>query len=207
MSKLRELHPRVLIEIASTLMSSENFGFEDPYDDYESNLEKVRDVSKWAAVGVEYLDLEFICAFIIENQPLLEQVINQESTVKDIINVLKIPTLKKYEVYYEIWGSATLTEKYRTKWESFSRDWAQTSVRQSYYDGEFNYYEGDYLEHDSDNFEPDNFDITYVRRLDESKKTILSKIVVENTTEVLDNLDKQTLIELRNIINRKLSSF
>jgi len=40
----------------------------------------------------------------------------------------------------------------------------------------------------------------------ENKKPILDKLVVENTTNLLDNLDRETLIQLRNLINQKLSS-
>jgi len=40
----------------------------------------------------------------------------------------------------------------------------------------------------------------------ENKKPILDKLVVENTTGLLDNLDRETLIQLRNLINQKLSS-
>ncbi len=39
-----------------------------------------------------------------------------------------------------------------------------------------------------------------------NKKPILDKLVVENTTNLLDNLDRETLIQLRNLINQKLSS-
>jgi hypothetical protein len=79
-------------------------------------------------------------------------------------------------------------------------------LRYSYNDGSWDYYNGDYLEHETDDFEPDNFDITYVTKLREGKKPILDRLVVENTKDLLENLDRETLVKLRNLINEKLSS-
>lgn len=204
---LRRLPPNVLVLISISLLDEESFDYEDPFNDYDDNVELVTDASKWASSTVEIEDVEFIAKFISENLPLLESVKNDGVSVKSIIPKLIIPTSKSYRVYYQIWGNALLTEKYKTTWKSFDEDWVKSSLRQSYYDGNFDYYEGHYVEHETDNFEPDNFEITDVDLISESKKSLLSRVVVENTTEVLDNLDKDTLINLRNLINQKLSSF
>lgn len=204
---LRRLPPNVLVQISISLLDEESFDYEDPFDDYNDNVELVVNASKWASSTVEREDIEFISKFISDNLPLLESVKNGEVSVKSIIPELVIPTSKSYRVYYEIWGNATLTERYKTTWESFDEDWVKSSIRQSWYDGDFDYYQGDYIEHETDNFDSDNFEITDVDLIKESKKSLLSRVVVENTTDVLDSLDRDTLINLRNLINQKLSSF
>ena len=132
--------------------------------------------------------------------------IHNELTNSQAIEALSIPKKKKYVAYYELWGPATLTEKYKTTWESYNKNWVKDSLRHSYNEGDFNFYDGDYQEHESDNFEADNFDITYINDLRENKEPILDKLVVENTQDLLDNLDRDTLLKLRNLINQKLSS-
>lgn len=208
MSNLSRLSPKILIQIAILLLESDDSDYDSPYDDFEENLSNLRDAAKWATSDVDRMDLEFIWQFIIENRPLLDQVKNGESKVSEIISELHYPSLINSKVWYEIWGNATLTEEYKTTWESYNKDWAKESLRQSYYDGEFDYWQGEYVGHETDNFETDNFEITHVTsEMNESKKSLLSKIVVENTTDVLDKLDKDTLIQLKNLINQKLSSF
>ena len=44
------------------------------------------------------------------------------------------------------------------------------------------------------------------QKLREGKKPILDRLVVENTKDLLENLDRETLVKLRNLINEKLSS-
>lgn len=204
---LRSLPPNVLIQICISLLDEESFDYDDPFDDYDDNEKLVKNASAWASSTVEREDVEFISKFISDNLPLLESVKNDGVSVRSIIPELSIPSLKSYKVYYEIWGPATLTEKYRITWDSYDEDWVKPSLRRSYYDGDFDYYQGEYLEYETDNFESDNFEITDVDSINESKKSLLSRVVVENTTNVLDNLDKDTLLRLRNIINQKLSSF
>lgn len=206
MANVKDLPPKILIEVASLILSTD-FDYKDPYDDFGDNKKILEDSSKWASVEVDTLDVEFISKFIIENKPLLEKVISNEVNTNQIIPELEIPQANKYRIDYEVWGNATLTENYKTTWDSYDESWAKESLRNSYYEGEFDYWQGEYIDHETDNFDNDNFEITWVHRLDENKKTLLSKIVVENTTDVLDSLDEETLLNLRNLINQKLSSF
>jgi hypothetical protein len=166
----------------------------------------LKEKSSWTGVNSEIEDMEFMAALININEPIFQQLKEGSISIKEAIANLTLPELQKYKIYYEIWGPATLTEKYSTTWQSYDRKWVSANIRHSYNEGTFDYYDGNYEEYETDNFEPDNFDITDVRTLSESKKPILSKLVVENTKEILNNLDKETLIELRNLINQKLSS-
>jgi hypothetical protein len=206
MSQLRNSPPRILIEIFSLLLSTD-FDYGDPYDDYEKNKELLENSSRWASVDVDSLDVEFMAAFISKNENLIESFNSDGVNPNEIISRLVIPEMKEYRISYEIWGSAVLTEQYSTKRDSYSESLAKNSLRHEYHEGEFDYYQGKYEGYETDNFEADNFEITWVESVNESKKSILSRLVIENTSEVLNDLDKRTLIELRNLINQKLSSF
>ena len=197
---------KVLLTIAESLYETD-FNYSNPWDEAEDNQILFEGASSWVGMKVEYEDMEFIAAFMNINEPLLEQLSEKQISKQQAISEISLPKLKKFKIYYEIWGPATLTEKYSTKWESYDESWVNDSFRHSYIEGDFEYYEGNYEEYETDNFEPDNFDIFHTRKITESKKPILSKLLVENTKDALDSLDRETLLELRNLINQKLSSF
>jgi len=205
MSRLSQQPLKVLLILSETLMQ-DNFYYGNPWDDAEDNLKLLRDKSGWIGIGIDYEDMEFIAAFIDENESIIKDVVDGKISKKDALDNLSIPKLEKFNIWYEVWGPATLTEKYRTTWQSYDDRWVQDSLRHSYNEGDFSYWEGDHEEDETDHFEPDNFEITARRKVLENKKPILDKLVVENTTGLLDNLDRETLIQLRNLINQKLSS-
>jgi hypothetical protein len=205
MSVLSNQPLKVLLVLSKQLIEDE-FEYRNPWDYEHDNMKKLNTSGAWIGEKFDEDDMEFIAAFILENLKIILSSIHNELTSSEAIEALSIPKKKKYTAYYEIWGSATLTEKYKTTWKSYYKDWVKDSLRYSYNEGNFDYYEGHYLEHESDNFEPDNFDITYVNELNENKVPILDKLVVENTEDLLDNLDRDTLLKLRNLINQKLSS-
>ena len=189
------------------MLGNKDFNFEYSYDYYDNNLVLLRESSRWASIDLISSDVEFVCAFISENLDLLQEVLSNKKTVNQTITEFEIPKKNDYKVYYEVWGRATLTEKYYTEWGSYSKEWVKGSLRHSYLEGYFDYYDGKFLEYETDNFDADNFEVNSVENLSEQRKSLLSKLVVENTNDVLNDLDKETLIQLRNIINQKLSSF
>lgn len=205
MSALSNQPLKILLVLSKQLIENE-FEYRNPWDYDTDNMKKLKNSGGWIGEKLDEDDMEFIAAFILENLKIILSSIHNELTNSQAIEALSIPKKKKYVAYYELWGPATLTEKYKTTWESYNKNWVKDSLRHSYHEGEFDYWEGDYQEHESDNFEPDNFDITYVNDLRENKEPILDKLVVENTQDLLDNLDRDTLLKLRNLINQKLSS-
>jgi len=118
-------------------------------------MKKLNTSGAWIGEKFDEDDMEFIAAFILENLKIILSSIHNELTSSEAIEALSIPKKKKYTAYYEIWGSATLTEKYKTTWKSYYKDWVKDSLRYSYNEGNFDYYEGHYLEHESDNFDRD----------------------------------------------------
>lgn len=205
MSDLSKQPPKILLTLSKLLVEDE-FYYRNPWDEVDDNMEKLKSSSSWIGERYDENDMEFIAAFILENLKTILSSIHNEITNSEAIERLHIPEKKKFNAYYEVWGSATLTEKYKTRWECYYDDWVKDSLRYSYHDGSWDYYNGDYQEHETDNFEADNFDITYVTNLRENKKPILDRLVVETTEDLLDNLDRETLVKLRNLINKKLSS-
>ena len=205
MSTLSNQPLKVLLVLSKQLIENE-FEYRNPWDYDTDNMKKLKNSGGWIGEKLDEDDMEFIAAFILENLKTILSSIHNELTNSQVIERLSIPKKKNYIAYYEVWGPATLTEKYKTTWESYNKNWVKDSLRHSYNEGDFNFYDGDYQEHDSDNFEPDNFDINYVNDLRENKEPILDKLVVENTQDLLDNLDRDTLLKLRNLINQKLSS-
>ena len=205
MSVLSNQPLKILLTL-SKLLIDEEFYYKNPWDEVDDNMEKLKSAGSWLGEHLDEDDMEFIAAFIVENLKTILSSIHNELTNSEAVERIFIPQKKKFNAYYEVWGSATLTEKYKTVWECYYQQWVNDSLRYSYNDGSWDYYNGDYQEHETDNFEADNFDITYVNQLRETKKPILDRLVVENTEDLLDNLDRETLVKLRNLINEKLSS-
>lgn len=205
MSDLSKQPPKILLTLSKLLVEDE-FYYRNPWDEVDDNMVKLKSSSSWIGERYDENDMEFIAAFILENLKTILSSIHNEITNSEAVERLYIPEKKKFDAYYEVWGSATLTEKYKTRWECYYEQWVKDSLRYSYNDGSWDYYNGDYQEHETDNFDADNFDITYVTNLRENKKPILDRLVVETTEDLLDNLDRETLVKLRNLINVKLSS-
>ena len=61
---------------------------------------------------------------------------------------------------------------------------------------------------DYDNYEMNDYTIGgihyYYEKPNQIKDSILNKLVVENTSEVIDSLDKNTLLKLKRMIDSKL---
>ena len=205
MSVLERQPPKVLLKLSQLLMGLE-LPYSNPFDDDYDNLKLLNSTASWIGEKLNIEDLEFISAFIVKNEDLIQKLDRKEITYKEAIQEIVIPQKKSYKLNYEIWGPATLTEQYHTEWESYFKEWVKDSLRYSYNEGHFDYYQGTYDGYETDNFEPDNFEIYNVDEVIENKEKLLDKLVLENTSELLQSLDKNTLIQLRNLINQKLSS-
>jgi hypothetical protein len=57
-----------------------------------------------------------------------------------------------------------------------------------------------------DNAEMNDWSIDNVSESISESKSLLGRLVVENTSEVISSLDKQTLLELKQIIDSRLRS-
>lgn len=203
-SYLSKLPLKVLIEIAIRCMDMD-FEYTHPYYDYDDNEKKLKSASNW--VGLEdfnNIDVEFIAQFIDDNYNLLAK---DEEVWRQNMDKFTIPSLKNLKVDYEIWGPATLTEFYKTTWQSYYTGWVGDAMQHEYRTGDWNYWDGEFQSYESGDFEIDNFRVNYVNDKDfPVKENILSKLIIENTNELLNNLTHDDLVKLRNLINQKLSS-
>lgn len=204
-SSLSNLPLKIIANI-SKLCIEEGLEYYDPYDDFENNMEILQRSSSWASQNPDNnLDLEFICKFLIENEPLLEKWIDEELKFNEISQDLIIPEPSKFKIFYEQWGPATYTEKYKSSWFSYDKEWVEPSFNESTNQGTWSYYDGDYLEHETDNWEPSDERITSIILDTTIKESVNPKVLVENTKELIKKVDRKSLIQLRDLINQHLS--
>jgi len=203
---IRDLPVKVIVALSLKLLENKGFKYLNPFNDFENNEIELDTQSKWTGNDVDSQDVEFMAAFIKLNEDLLKQVSNSEAKINDILPQIEIPTKSKYKIDYSVYGPASITESYDVIWSSYDEDWADDSLKYSYWNGDFYYYNGNYLEMETDNFEPDNFVIEGIKEINESEKSNRNKIILENTGRVIDTLDRKTLLKLKNIIDSKLKS-
>jgi hypothetical protein len=88
-------------------------------------------------------------------------------------------------------------------------DWVKDSASQQRNDGNWNLYDGYELSvTEYNNFEESDESFDEVVPINEGvQESLLSRLVVENTSEVVSSLDKETLLKLKNIIDSRLRSF
>lgn len=191
----------------SKMCLENDYDFEDPYImGYSESCEIVEDASRWVGLGtIESVDIEFVAKFISLNENLLRSWIDGEKKFDEISSELVKPRPKKYVVYYSSKGRGYVIQKYSTDWTSYDKDWIDESMRELSSMGDWSYYEGDYLGTEVDDFDEDSLDIDEIEVLNEGQnKSILNKLVIENTSEIINSLDKKTLLELKKLIDSKL---
>ena len=108
-----------------------------------------------------------------------------------------------------MWGSCTYTSEKVQEFDSYDKEWVKESVTQQIEDGNWDTWNGvDINETEYENFEQSDYNFEEVDEVDENpvRESLLSKLVLENTSDVIDSLDRTTLIKLKNLINKKLSS-
>ena len=107
-----------------------------------------------------------------------------------------------------MWGSCTYTEYLAQKFDSYDPTWVRDSAEQQRQDGNWDYYNGrNVRETEYDNIEESDssYDNVYeVKDEKPTKESMLDRLVIENTKDVVNSLDKKTLMELRRIIDSKL---
>jgi len=92
------------------------------------------------------------------------------------------------------------------EFDSYDEDWVTDSAIQQSNDGNWNRWEGQETNPtEYENFEESDYSFGDVYEVDETKiESILDRLVIENTSEVVNSLDRKTLLELRRIIDSKL---
>jgi len=205
-SQFSRLPKKQLVLIAEKLLD-EGFPQGNPYGDYSFNdyYEDLSRVGKYFNITATHEDVEFFSKFLEMNDDVLAGIFNGD---KSLIDKLVIPVAQTYELLYNVWGSCTYDEYMGQKFDSYDMDWVKDSAEQQRNEGNWDLYNGHNLRDTTyDNFEESDYSFDEVRPVSENvKESLLSRLVVENTSDVVSSLDRQTLLKLKSIIDSRLRS-
>jgi len=209
-SQFSRLSKKQLMFISEKLIDEE-FAIGNPYDyNFESLYNTLKDISKYFNISSTHEDVEFFAKFLeINGDTIAELFANngEQMKNKELIEQLEIPVAKSYDLDYSVWGTCTYTDYKVQEFDSYDEKWVKDSAHQQRNDGNFDLWQGrDRRETEYENFEESDYDFGDVYEVKEKpvQESLLSKLVIENTSEVVNSLDKKTLMELRRIINSKL---
>jgi hypothetical protein len=125
---------------------------------------------------------------------------------RELIEQLEIPVAKSYNMDYSSWGTCSYTNYMVQEFDSYDKDWVTDSATQQNNDGNWNMWEGQETNPpEYENFEESDYSFGDVYEIDETKtESILDRLVIENTSGVVNSLDKKTLLKLKSIIESRL---
>jgi len=207
-SQFSRLPKKQLVLITEKLVD-EDFSQGNPYNDYEFEkyYKQLESIGKYFSISAVHEDVEFFSKFLEMNDELLSKIFEPNGD-KTLIDNLVIPVAQTYELRYNVWGSCTYDEYIGQKFDSYDMDWVEDSAKQQRENGNWDLYDGYNLrETVYENFDESNYSFEEVRPVSESvKESLLDRLVLENTSEVVSSLDRQTLLKLKSIINSRLRS-
>ena len=212
-SQFSRLPKKQLVLIAEKLVD-ESFPSGNPYDDreYEEHYNNLSSIGKYFNINVNDEDVQFFAKFLEINDDLIADIFannSQEINNKELIEQLVIPVAKTYNLDYSVWGSCSYEEYLTQSFDSYDGNWVIDSANQQREDGNWDLYDGrNRGETTYDNFEESDhsFDRVYEVNDNKIKESLLDRLVLENTSEVVSSLDKQTLLKLKQIIESRLRS-
>jgi hypothetical protein len=204
--------PKKILFLISEKLIDEDFPIGNPYsDDFDEAYKTLSSISKYFDITATHEDVEFFAKFLEINDDLIADLFanNREQIKnKELIEQLIIPVAKSYDLHFTVWGTCTYTDYKGQIFDSYDEDWVEGSAQQQNSDGNWNTWEGRELgPTDYENFEESNYEFDRVVPLEEEKSvndSILDRLVIENTQDVVKSLDKKTLLELRRIIDSRL---
>jgi hypothetical protein len=176
-SQFSRLPKKQLVFIAEKLVDEE-FPIGNPYDDdFDNAYSILQEVSKYFSVEPTHEDVEFFAKLLEINDEIIADLFaNNKEQMKnrELIEQLVIPVAKSYNMDYSSWGTCSYTN---------------------------------YMVQEYENFEESDYSFGDVYEVNESNtrnESVLNRLVIENTSEVVNSLDRKTLLELRRIIDSKL---
>jgi hypothetical protein len=207
-SQFSKLPKKQLVLIAEKLVD-ESFPSGNPYDDreFEEYYKLLEGIGKYFSISVIHEDVEFFSKFLEMNDELLSKIFDPNGD-KTLIDKLIIPVAQTYELLYNTWGSCTYDEYMGQKFDSYDMDWVMDSAEQQRNNGNWDLYDGyNTKQIEYDNFEQSDYNFDEVRPVGENiKESLLDRLVLENTSDVVSSLDRQTLLKLKSIIDSRLRS-
>ena len=210
-SQFSRLPKKQLVFIAEKLVD-EDFPIGNPYiDDFDSAYTTLQEISKYFSVESTHEDVEFFAKLLEINDEIIADLFaNNKEQMKnrELIEQLVIPVAKSYNMDYSSWGSCSFTNYMVQEFDSYDEEWVKDSAQQQNSDGNWNMWEGsERRDTEYENFEESDYSFDDVYEVNENKsqnESVLGRLVIENTSEVVNSLDRKTLLELRRIIDSKL---
>jgi len=208
-SQFSKLSKKQLVSISVKLID-QDFPIGNPYEsDYEDAYSILEEVSRYYSIEVTHEDVEFFSKFLEINDEIIADLFaNNKEQMKnrELIEQLVIPVAKSYNMDYSSWGSCNYTNNMTQEFDSYDEEWVKDSATQQLSDGNWNMWEGsERRDTEYENFEESDYSFGDVYEIDDTKnESVLDRLVIENTSEVVNSLDRKTLLELRRIIDSKL---
>jgi hypothetical protein len=212
-SQFSKLPKKQLVFIAEKLVDEE-FPIGNPYDsDFDGAYDILKQVANYFSLEATQEDVEFFSKFLEVNENIIADLFaNNREQMRNtsLIEQLVIPVAKTYDLHYTTWGSCSYTEYKGQYFDAYDKDWVRDSAEQQRNDGNWDMWDGrDLRETEYENFEESDSSYNHVYNVDDKQETIysesiLDKLVIENTQDALNSLDKKTLIKLKSIIESRL---
>jgi hypothetical protein len=210
-SQFSKLSKKQLVFICEKLVD-EDFPIGNPYiSDFDSAFNTLEDVSKYFGISATHEDVEFFAKLLEINDELIADLFaNNKEQMKnrELFEQLVIPMSKSYNMDYSSWGTCSYTNHMVQEFDCYDRDWVTDSATQQNNDGNWSMWEGQETNPtEYENFEESDYSFGDVYEVNDDKpqnESVLGRLVVENTRDVVKSLDKKTLLELRRIIDSKL---
>jgi len=216
-SQFSKLSKKQLVFICEKLVDEE-FPIGNPYEqDFDHAYNTLKDVSKYFNIEPAHEDVEFFSKLLEINGEIIGVFFannREEMRNKGLIEQLVIPVSKTYDLHYTTNGTCNFEEFMAQYFDCYDKDWVRDSAEQQRQDGNWDLYDGRNLrETEYDSFEINDESYGHVYEVTEDyikdgyvNESILDRIVLENTKDVVKSLDKQTLLKLRTIIESRLRS-
>ena len=212
-SQFSKLPKKQLVFISEKLIDEE-FPIGNPYDsDFDGAYNILKQASNYFGLEATQEDVEFFSKFLEINENIIAELFaNNREQMRNtsLIEQLIIPVAKTYDLHYTTWGSCTYTEYKGQYFDAYDKDWVRDSAEQQRQDGNWDMWDGrEVRDTEYENFEETDSTYNHVYNVDDKQETIysesiLDKLVIENTKDVVNSLDKNTLIKLKSIIESRL---
>jgi hypothetical protein len=213
-SQFSKLSKKQLVFISEKLIDEE-FPIGNPYNDFDGAYSTLQEVSRYFSIESTQEDVEFFAKFLELNEDIISDLFanNRENIRnKELIDQLIIPKAEVYNLHYELFGTCSFTEYKSQEFDSYDEDWVKDSAEQQRQDGSWDLWDGYEREvTDYDNYQVNDETYGHVYKVEYKEKknnfvsdSILDKLVIENTENVVSSLDRQTLLKLKSIIDSKL---
>ena len=213
-SQFSKLSKKQLVFISEKLIDEE-FPIGNPYNDFDGAYSTLQEVSRYFSIESTQEDVEFFAKFLELNEDIISDLFanNRENIRnKELIDQLIIPKAEVYNLHYELFGTCSFTEYKSQEFDSYDEDWVKDSAEQQRQDGSWDLWDGYEREvTDYDNYQVNDETYGHVYKVEYKEKknnfvsdSILDKLVIENTENVVSSLDRQTLLRLKSINDSKL---